>query len=136
MKYLLDTNVMIHLMNNMQPLSGNVMSHNLNELTISGFTAAELAFGVENSSPEMKERNRLARAALIAPFQQIYHDDSITQSYGKIKAYLVQNKIYSPKNEFDILIAATAIAKDLTLVTQNVRDFEKIPSLKIEDWSK
>ena len=136
MKYLLDTNVMIHLMNNQQPLSGNVMAHDPKDLAISGFTVAELAYGVENSSPEMKERNRLARAALIAPFQQIYHDDSITQSYGKIKAYLVQNKIYSPKNEFDILIAATAVAKDITLVTQNVKDFEKIPSLKIEDWSK
>ena len=136
MKYLLDTNVMIHLMNNQQPLSGNVMAHDPKDLAISGFTVAELAYGVENSSADMRENNRIARAALIAPFNQIYHDDAITQAYGKIKAYLVQNKIYSPKNEFDILIAATAIAKDLVLVTQNLKDFEKIPNLKFEDWSK
>lgn len=92
-------------------------------------------FGVENSSPEFKEKNRVARALGMQPFERIYHDSDISIEYGKIKAYLVKNKIYSPSNELDIFIAATAIAKGLTLITQNIPDFESIPNLTIENWS-
>jgi len=99
------------------------------------YTEAEIAYGVENSSAEMREVNRMSRSMILARFQRIYHDDSISASYGVIKAHLVQKKIFSPSNEFDILIAATAIAKDLILVTQNAKDFNQIPGLQIEDWS-
>ncbi len=136
MKYLLDTNAMIHLFNNRQPFSANIMSHDIKEFAISGYTEAEIEYGIENSAPQNKQQNRIGRSMILAPFQRIYHDNSISVSYGVIKAFLVQKKIYSPSNEFDILIAATALAKNLILVTQNTRDFNKIPKLKFEDWSK
>lgn len=135
MKYLLDTNVMIYLMNKIEPLSSKVMSHNMSDLAISKITMAELAYGVENSAPEYQEVNRISRAMLLAPFNKVGLDDDVIVEYGKAKAYLKKNKIYSPSNEFDIIIAATAIAKGLVLVTANVKDFDKIPSIEIENWN-
>lgn len=136
MKYLLDTNVMIHLFNSHQPLTTNVTNKHPSELAISGYTEAEIAYGVENSSATLKEKNRIARALAMAPFSRIYHDSQISEAYGKIKADLVQKKSYLPQNEIDIFIAATAIAKNLILVTQNSDDFININGLTLEDWSK
>lgn len=136
MRYLLDTNALIQLFNGRQPLSTIVMKKVPAELAISGFTEAEIMFGVENSQPEKREANRAARSLGMAAFSRLYHDESISSAYGIIKAHLKQNKIYQPANEFDILIAATAIAKGLILVTENIKDFDQIRNLKIEDWSK
>lgn len=136
MKYLLDTNVMIHLMNKIEPVSSNIMKQNMSDLAISKITMAELAYGVENSAPERQESNRVARAMLLAPFNKINLDDDVIVEYGKAKAYLKQQKIYTPSNEFDIIIAATAIAKDMIVVTENVNDFNKIPGIKIDNWNK
>lgn len=136
MKYLLDTNALIHFMNGQEPISSRITSSHPKDLAISGFTEAEIAFGIENSDPSTREKTRMARNLILAPFRRLYHDEAISAEYGKIKAHLQKNKIYHPKNEFDILIAATAIAKQLILVTQNKKDFEKIPNLQLEDWSK
>jgi len=136
MKFLLDTNVMIHLFYATEPLNSNVQKNNPEDLAVSGFTEAEILHGVENSAPpQYREQNRIARAIAMSPFTRIYHDESISEAYGKIKTYLVQNKIYAPNNEIDIFIAATGVAKNLTLVTSNTKDFNQIPNLKIEDWS-
>jgi tRNA(fMet)-specific endonuclease VapC len=135
MKFLLDTNVMIHLFYAAEPLNSNVQKHNPEDLAVSGFTEAEILHGVENSAPQYREQNRTARAIAMSPFTRVYHDESISEAYGKIKTHLVQNKIYSPSNEIDIFIAATALAKNLTLVTSNTKDFDQIPNLKIENWS-
>ena len=136
MKYLLDTNAIIHLFNGYPILTANVKKRPPSELAISGFTEAEIAFGVENSDPEMREHNRTARTFGMVPFQRIYHDESISTAYGVIKAHLKSKGSYHPANEIDIFIAATAVAKSLTVVTQNQSDFISIPNLKLEDWSK
>lgn len=135
MKYLLDTNVMIHLFHSKEPLNSKVQSHRPDDLAISGFTEAELRYGIENSNPKYRAQNELARSLAIAPFAMVYHDHSVSDAYGKIKAHLMTNKIYVPQNEIDIFIAATAIAKNLILVTSNTKDFAAIPGLTLEDWS-
>ncbi len=135
MKYLLDTNALIRLFQSREPINTKVRACELGDIAISGFTEAEILYGVENSSPEHKEQNRMARALGMQPFERVYHDSSISEEYGKIKSYLVQNKIYTPSNEFDIFIAATAIAKNLTVITENEKDFQSIPNLTIENWS-
>ena len=135
MTFLLDTNVIIHLIHKKEPLNKNVRRHDPSKLAISGFTEAELAYGVEKSAPQHRETNRLARATLLATFTRVYHDDAVSEAYGKIKAHLVMNKLYAPSNELDIFIAATAVAKNLTLVTENIKDFNGIPDLKLANWS-
>lgn len=135
MKYLLETNVMIQLLHAKEPLNSKVQSHSPDDLAISGFTEAELRYGIEKSDPKYRAQNELARSLAIAPFTMVYHDHSVSEAYGKIKAHLVAQKSYVPKNEIDIFIAATAIAKNLILVTSNTKDFAPIPGLNIEDWS-
>jgi tRNA(fMet)-specific endonuclease VapC len=135
MKYLLDTNMMIHLFQAKEPLNSNVQKRNPDQMAVSGFTEAEILFGVENSDLKNREQNRIARAIAMSAFTRIYHDESVSEAYGKIKTHLLKNKIYTPNNEIDIFIAATAVAKDLTLITNNTKDFDQIPNLKIQDWS-
>jgi tRNA(fMet)-specific endonuclease VapC len=135
MRYLLDTNIMIHLFHAREPLNSTVQSHPPGDLAISGFTEAELRYGIEKSNPKYRAQNELARSLAIAPFTMVYHDHSVSETYGKIKAHLMTNKIYLPQNEIDIFIAATAIAKNLILVTGNTKDFSAIPGLTLEDWS-
>lgn len=135
MSFLLDTNVVIHLLNGHQPLTDNVMKNDPSILFISGFTEAEINYGIENSASDMKEQNRAARTLAMTPFNRVYHDESVSSAYGKIKAHLNAKKNYRPDNELDIFIAATAVAKNLVLVTNNVKDFSNIPDLKIEDWT-
>jgi tRNA(fMet)-specific endonuclease VapC len=134
-KYLLDTNAVIHLFYATEPLNSNVQAHSPADLSVSGFTEAELRYGIENSDSKYRAQNEIATSLVLAPFNLIYHDFSISEAYGKIKSHLVQNKIYVPKNEIDIFIAATAIAKNLILVTSNQKDFSSIPQLRLEDWS-
>jgi tRNA(fMet)-specific endonuclease VapC len=134
-KYLLDTNVMIHLFRAKEPLNSKVQSRPPTDLAISGFTEAELRYGIEKSDLKSRAHNELARSLAIAPFTIVYHDRSISDAYGKVKFHLVAKKIYVPKNEIDIFIAATAIAKNLILVTNNTKDFSSIPGLTMEDWS-
>jgi len=105
------------------------------DLAISGFTEAKLRYGIEKSDPQYRAQNELARALAITPFHVVYHDQSISEAYGKIKAHLVSNKIYVPRNEIDIFISATAMAKKLVLVTSNTRNFSLIPGLTLENWS-
>ncbi|MCB0361100.1 MAG: type II toxin-antitoxin system VapC family toxin [Bdellovibrionales bacterium] len=136
MKYLLDTNALIHLFQAKEPINSKVRSCEPGDICISGFTEAEILYGVENSSPEFREQNRIARALGMQPFQRIYHDSNVSIEYGRIKAHLNKNNIYFPSNELDIFIAATAIAKNLVLITQNIRDFDAIPNLTIENWSQ
>lgn len=126
---------MIHLFRAQEPLSSRVLSHPPGDLAVSGFTEAELRYGVERSDPQHRARNELARALALAPFAMVYHDRSVSEAYGRVKAHLVANKAYAPRNEIDIFIAATALAKGLALVSNNVKDFSHIPGLALEDWS-
>ena len=135
MKYLLDTNIMIDLFQAKEPLNRKVQSHHPDDLAISGFTEAEIRCGIEKSDPKYRAENDLARSLAMASFNRIYQDSSVSDTYGKIKAHLLKHKNYIPKNELDIFIAATAIAKDLVLVTSNIKDFAHIPGLKVESWA-
>lgn len=62
MKYLLDTNAMIHLFQSKEPLNSKVLAHHPDELAISGFTEAEIRYGIEKSDPKYRAQNELARS--------------------------------------------------------------------------
>lgn len=103
-----------------------------NGLCISAVTLAELKHGVEKSIKP--ERNELALAQLLSALTVIPFDDLAAIEYGKICAYL--QKKGTPIGTMDMLIAATAISADMTLVTNNTREFERIPNLSLENWVK
>lgn len=136
MKYLLDTNAVIYLIHQKAPLHSKVLKRKPETFGISGFTEAELRYAVEKSPEAYRLQNELAISLLLSAFTRIYHDESISYHYGKIKAHLKLHKLYEPKNEIDLFIAATALAHDLIVITANIKDFKNVPQLKIEDWSK
>ena len=134
MKYMLDTNICIYTMKNKPAIvSKRVNEHSKAEgLSISVITLAELEHGYQKSVNKEKNLDNLIKFLFcveILPF-----DAKAAAEYGKICAYL--QKRGTPIGTMDMLIAAHALSQDLTLVTNNVREFERVPNLKVENWSE
>lgn len=98
---------------------------------ISEITLAELKFGVENSA--QKERNQKALDDFMTGVKIIPIFHSI-DFYASEKARL--RKEGTPIDDFDLLIGATSVTHNLIMVTNNIREFERINGIKIDDWSK
>ena len=128
---MLDTNICIYTIKQ-KPLE--VLNRFKQEipdgLCISAITLAELKHGIEKSVKP--ERNELALAQLLAALTVIPFDDLAAVEYGKICAYL--QKQGTPFGTMDMLIAASALSVGMTLVTNNTREFERIPELSLENW--
>lgn len=129
MKYLLDSNICIHFFRGKFNLIEKFSKVGLSSCSISEITLAELVYGAENSNDPIKNHkliNKLTRQISILP---IY--DCIPL-YGKEKSRL--RKEGKMINDFDLLIACTAIENSLIMVTENVREFERVKNINIENW--
>jgi tRNA(fMet)-specific endonuclease VapC len=124
MKYLLDTNICAFHLRGKLNLSGYKHCH------ISEITVFELRFGAENSGNPQKHHelvDNLLKELIIIPIS------CCLDVYIKEKVRL--RKMGKPiHDDFDLLIGATAIAKGLTLVTDNVKDFKHLKDVKIKNW--
>lgn len=131
MKYMLDTNICIYAIKNKPEKVLEKFKENLQEgLCISVITLAKLEYGVEKSSNP--EKNMAALLQFVSLLDIIPFDDDAALEYGKICAEL--HKKGTPIGTMDMLIAAHAKSEDLILVTNNVREFERVIDLKIENW--
>ena len=131
--YLLDTNACIRVLNgSSERLVTRLRSHAPSEVRLSSVTRAELLFGARRSA-RVAENLRLL-ASFFAPFVSLPFDDACAERYGVVRASLAAAG--KPIGPNDLLIAATALAHDLTLVTHNVREFSRVPELGIEDWER
>ena len=131
MKYMLDTNICIYIIKH-QPenVIRKFMEHEPDDICISAITYAELAHGVENS--QAREKNRIALMVLLSEIQIVPFDDLAAQVYGVVRAGL--QKKGTPIGPLDTLIAAHAKALNLTLVTNNTKEFARVDGLTLEDW--
>lgn len=133
MKYMLDTNICIHVIKNRPPeVVQRFLKHEPDEMCISAITYAELMHGVEKSSE--RERNRVAMAMFLSPIAVLEFDACAAEEYGRVRAEL--EKKGTPIGPMDTLIAAHARAEGLCLVTNNAREFERVEDLQVEDWVK
>lgn len=100
------------------------------EIFISEITLAELLFGVENS--EAKIKNKLVLDNFLTGIQilPIYHS---LELFAKEKSRL--RKMGNPIDDFDLLIGVTSISHDLIMVTNNIKHFNKLEGIQIEDWT-
>ncbi len=131
--YLLDTNACIRMLNGTSaPLIAEVRRRAPTELRLSSITRAELIYGARRSARVSQNLSLLS--AFFAPFISLPFDDACAEHYGAVRAALTATG--RPIGPNDLLIAATALAHDLTLVTHNVREFSRIAGLKIEDWER
>ncbi|MDR2093506.1 MAG: type II toxin-antitoxin system VapC family toxin [Azoarcus sp.] len=128
---LLDTNSGLYIINR-KP--AEVFRHFENlpvgDIGISRITGAELAYGVEKSG---SARNRQALEKFLAPLEIMAFDSDAMRQYGQLRAR--PEKQGTPIEPPDMLIAAHAMALGSILVTDNLREFERIPGLALENWA-
>ena len=133
MKYLLDTNICIYIINEKpKKVLRKFEQYPVHEFAISSITHAELQFGVEKS--KKKDINQNALDEFLLPLTILpFHSKNLVVCYGEIRAYL------EPKGKtigtLDTLIAAHALSLDLTIVSNNIKQFSRIPNLKCENWA-
>jgi len=132
--YMLDTNICIYIIKKKTETVLNKLKQNRKKgLYISAITLAELEFGNANANSLYKERNRLALLEFLSIMGIKHFDENAAKEYGIIKKDLKdRNYLIGP---FDMLIGAHAKSLNMTLVTNNVREFERIQGLKIENWA-
>ena len=131
MHYLLDTNICIYLIKKRPPgVLEQFREHSPQDVGISTITIFELQYGVEKS--QYRQRSEDALAKFLLPLNLIDLDRLAAEEAAVIRAQLEKNGISI--GPYDLLIAGLARSRDLTLVTNNTREFERIVGLHIENW--
>jgi tRNA(fMet)-specific endonuclease VapC len=132
MKYLLDTDTCIYLLNGRpNSVTQTFRRHRVASIALSSITTSELRWGVAKSG---SPRNRTALEAFLASFQIAPYDDDAARAYGDLRAEL--DRRGTPIGAMDLLIAAQALALDVILVTNNEREFKRVPGLRVENWTR
>ena len=132
MKYMLDTNIIAYARNNRQEVVlEKFREHDRFDMCISAITLAELEYGIANSSRPLQ--NRLGLMAFLTGIEVLDFDAEAAMEYGLIRAQLKQQG--TPIGANDLLIAAHAKSRGLTLITNNTKEFERIEGLSIENWT-
>ena len=132
LKYLLDTNMVIYTMKNRpQQVKRRFQQHH-GRMGISTVTLGELVFGAEHS--QQVERNLADIEALAARLEVLPFDNKAAYHFGQIRATLYRTG--RPIGPYDMMIAGHARASGLILITNNVKEFERVPGLLLEDWSQ
>ncbi|WP_288229476.1 type II toxin-antitoxin system VapC family toxin [uncultured Desulfovibrio sp.] len=130
---LLDTNICIYLIKNNPPeVRERFAAYAPGEIGIASISVAELHYGVEKSAS--RERNARALEVLLLPLEIVPFDMAAAQIYGSIRAMLERRG--TPIGGMDMLIAAVALARNCTLITHNLREFERIDGLRCESWAQ
>ena len=133
MKYMLDTNICIYIIKEKpKKVLNKFQSLEIGDICISMITFAELEYGVEKS--KYTETNRTALTCFLAPIEILPFNQKEAIKYGEIRATL--EKQGNVIGAYDLMIGAHAIAENLTLVTNNEKEFNRISELSIENWSK
>lgn len=131
MKYMLDTNICIYAIKNKpESVLVKLKAYQHDGLCISAITLSELEYGASKSASP--DRNRAAIMQLLFVLDVIPFDDRAAMEYGKIRAHLERQG--TPIGPLDMLIAGHARAENLILVTNNVKEFNRVPGLKVENW--
>jgi tRNA(fMet)-specific endonuclease VapC len=133
MKFMLDTNTCIYIIKRKPPdVIERFYQTEISQIGISSITLSELLYGVSKSSKP--EQNQMALMQFVAPMEVLPYGDDAALCYGDLRAHL--EKQGTPIGALDMLIAAHALSIDCTLVTNNVKEFIRIPKLKIDNWAK
>lgn len=130
MRYLLDTNICIYLMNRRPPqVADRFDALTFGDVAMSAITLAELRHGIERR-PEVRHEAERALSMLLDQIPAIPFESSAAEEYGRLMAPLAHRS----RDAIDRLIAAHAASLDLILVTNNEADFRDYPGLRVENW--
>jgi tRNA(fMet)-specific endonuclease VapC len=131
MRYLIDTNICIYLMNQKPHRLIQKLKHfQVGDIGLSSITLAELQYGVSKS----KRNNQIRLNEFLVPFEILPFDERHTITYGEIRSQLEKvGKIIGP---LDLLIAAHALSEEFILITNNDKEFKRVKGLSVENWTK
>ena len=131
MTYYLDTNICIYFLTGKYPmLLTKMMSHSPNDIKIPAIVKGELLHRAEKSLKRNENINKIS--AFLLPFEVVPYDSAGADCYGKIKTMLEKNGMLIGPN--DLLIAATVLAQNAILITNNTKEFNRIEGLRLENW--
>ncbi len=130
-RFLLDTNICIYFNKKLHGVGERMLTEGLENCFISEITFAELLFGVENSVNV--KRNMESLDTFMIDIQLIPISGCL-KVFASEKARL--RSIGKPLPDFDLLIGATAIAHNMTLVTNNTKHFQRLNGIKLADWTR
>ncbi|WP_216900543.1 type II toxin-antitoxin system VapC family toxin [Synechococcus sp. CCY 9618] len=127
---LLDTNICIYIIN-AKPAAvlERFKSYRMGEIGLSSVVAAELAFGVAKSG---SARNRQALELFLAPLTLLPFDERAAWACGGLRVELERRG--TPIGALDMMIAAHALSQQVPLITNNSREFARVPGLHVENW--
>lgn len=131
MKVLLDTNICIYLIKQKPAeVLQKFHTYNVGDVGVSLITVAELQYGAQKSQRPMPNQHALEQ--FLAPLMVADFDYDAAEMYGRIRAVLERQG--TPIGSLDMLIAAHALRLGVTLVTNNEREFARVPGLTINNW--
>ncbi len=132
MKFMLDTDTCIYIIKQKFPeVLEHLEKHSPGEIGISAITLSELQYGVAKS--QYIQKNRQALSEFLIPLEIVDFDERAAEAYGNIRTEL--EKEGKPIGSMDMLIASHALSLGVTLVTSNIREFKRVPKLKVVNWA-
>ena len=130
---LLDTSICIYTIRQRPPaVRARFEAYQPGELAISSITLSEMAYGAAKS--QKPEQNRQSLLQFLLPLEIPNYDATAAETYGKIRAEL--ERAGTPMGAMDLMIAAHALSLNLTLITHNLKEFQRVPGLQAESWVK
>ena len=132
MRYVLDTNTCIYGVKQNPHVLARLVALGPGQMALTAITVAELWFGAAKSQTARKTRTLVD--AFMEPFVVLDFDTVAAEAYATVRSDLERKG--QPIGERDLLIASIALAHGMTVVTNNIREFRRIPTLPVEDWSQ
>jgi tRNA(fMet)-specific endonuclease VapC len=129
-KYLLDTNILIYTIKNRPASVRDKFNQHVGQMAISTITIGELVYGAERSSNPQK--NLLDIEGLIARLEVLDFDQTAAEHFGDIRAHLYRQG--TPIGPYDMMLAGHARAHGFIMVTNNMKEFERVEGLRCENW--
>ena len=130
MKYLLDTDTLIYVFKRAGNCLACLNPQNESDVTISTISLFELAYGMGKSANRVKMDSYVL--SLCRRYAVLDFDRAASVQAGAVRAQLHTRG--TPIGPYDVQIAGIALANNLTVVTRNVREFSRVPQLKVENW--
>ena len=131
--YLLDTNICIYAIKGKYPrIAEKLLSIRPDEIKVSAVTVMELEYGAAKS--KWGDRSREAMRAFLAAFEVLPFTEADADVCGLLRVGLAFSG--TPIGAYDIMIAAQGISRGLTVVTHNTNEFQRVPGIRLEDWTE
>jgi len=130
--FLIDTDILIYSLKNNETVIENFKTHSNSPMAISVITHGELLYGAYKSQQKISNLGKVHRIADIFPIVEISR--TIIDTFAHLKADLSHKGITI--DDFDLLIGATALSMNYSVVTNNEKHYKKIPGLKVMNWTK